>query len=59
MNKAVALKTLKKLPTDFSVDELFEKLLFVQKVEEGIKDAEDGKVYSTKEARKKLKKWLK
>jgi predicted transcriptional regulator len=59
MNRTTAIKTIEKLPSDFSIDELFEKLLFVQKVEEGIKDADKGKVFSTSEAKKKLKKWLK
>jgi hypothetical protein len=59
MNKATAIKTIEKLPSDFSMDELFEKLLFVQKVEEGMKDADKGKVFSASEAKKKLKKWLK
>ena len=59
MNKTTALKTLKELPSNFSMDELFEKLLFIQKVEEGIKDADSGNLFSTKEAKKKLKKWLK
>ena len=59
MNKTTAIKTIEKLPSDFSIDELFEKLLFVQKVEEGIKDADKGNVFSTLEAKKKLKKWLK
>ena len=31
----------------------------IAKVEEGIHDADNGRVFSTKEARKKLKKWLK
>lgn len=59
MNKAVALKTIKELPANFSVDELFEKLLFIQKIEEGLNDSNAGKLYSSREARRKLKKWLK
>ena len=59
MNKTTALKTIKEFPAHFSIDELFEKLVFIEKVEEGIKDADNGKLYSTKEAKKNLKKWLK
>lgn len=59
MNRTTAIKTIEKLPSNFSIDELFEELLFIQKVEEGIKDADKGKVFSTQEAKKKLKKWLK
>ncbi|MHB8260987.1 MAG: hypothetical protein ACYDCN_11280 [Bacteroidia bacterium] len=59
MNRTTAIKTIEKLPSNFSIDELFEELLFIQKVEEGIKDADNGKVFATQEAKKKLKKWLK
>jgi len=39
--------------------ELLDKLLFVDKVNEGLKQSKQGKVFSKKEAEKKLSKWLK
>ena len=59
MTKATAIKTIEKLPKNFTIDELVEQLIFIEKVEAGLKDVADGKIYSTKEARKKLKKWSK
>ncbi len=47
------------LPSEFSIDDLLEKLIVVQKIEEGLKQSANKQVLSTEEAKKKLKKWLK
>jgi hypothetical protein len=40
------------LPGQFTLDELVDRLIFIQKVEEGLKQSERGEVYySTEEAR--------
>jgi len=58
MKKYKAIETLDYLPDGFDVEELVEKLLFVEKVEKGIQDAEEGKVMSLVEARQKMEqKW--
>lgn len=58
MNKTKVIETLESLPEEFSTEELMDKLLFIEKVEQGIKDVEEGKVISIEEARNRLKnKW--
>jgi hypothetical protein len=59
LTKAQLLSTVKNLPESFTIDELLEHLVFIQKVETGLKQSQKGKVYSETEAKKKLKKWLK
>ena len=54
MKKYKVIETLNCLPDEFDVDELVEKLLFVEKVEKGIQDAEEGKVIGLVEARQKM-----
>ncbi len=54
MKKYKVIETLDYLPEEFDVEELVEKLLFVEKVEQGIQDAEEGKVMSLVEARQKM-----
>lgn len=44
MNKAKVIETLEQLPTEFSTEELIDRLLFIEKVEQGMKDVEEGKV---------------
>lgn len=50
MKKYKVIETLDYLPDEFDVEELVEKLLFVEKVEKGIQDAEEGRVMSLAEA---------
>jgi hypothetical protein len=58
MKKYKVIETLDYLPDEFDIEELVEKLLFVEKVEKGIQDAEEGKLMSLLEARQKMKsKW--
>ncbi|HWY10011.1 MAG TPA: hypothetical protein VN026_01740 [Bacteroidia bacterium] len=59
MNKATAIKTINKLPTTFSIDELIEQFVLADKIERGLLDSDNGKVFSTTQAKKKLSKWLK
>ena len=48
---------LKSLPNEFSIEELMDKLILLEKIEEGIGQGERGEVYTTEEARKMLQKW--
>lgn len=60
MNKTKVIETLESLPEEFSTEELLNKLLFVEKVEQGLKDVEDGKVISLQEMRNRVnQKWSK
>lgn len=58
MNKSKVIETLNKLPEEFSTEELIDKLIFVEKVEQGLKDSDEGKVISLDEAKERMaKKW--
>jgi hypothetical protein len=59
MKKAQLLASIEDLPEEFSVDELMERLLILQKIEEGQQQILEGKSYTEEEAKKKLEKWLK
>lgn len=59
LTKQVLKKTIDKLPINFTIDELLDKLIFIEKINEGLKQSEEGKTSSKKEAEKKLSKWLK
>ena len=39
-------KTIVNLPESFSIDELIDQLIIIEKIEEGIKQSESGKVVS-------------
>ncbi len=50
---------LKDLPREFSIDELVDKLILVEKIEEAIGQGERGETYSTQEAKDLLRQWSK
>ncbi len=54
-----AIATLSGLRKNASYDEMMYKLYVLQKIEKGEQDISEGKTYTTKEAKKRLAKWLK
>lgn len=59
IKKSEIIQTLENLPDEVSVDELIDRIIFINKVETGKRQSEKGEVFSTDEAKKRLKKWLK
>jgi len=50
---------LNRLPDDCTLEEVQYHLYVVQKIEQGLKDIEEGRVYTQEEVEKKMSKWLK
>ena len=48
-----------KLPDEFSIDELIENLILIEKVESGNKQSENGEVISEDEMENEIVKWFK
>ena len=59
LTKEKIKEAIKDLPEEFSVDQLFDRIIVLSKVERGLEESASGKIYSTKEAKEKLSKWLK
>ncbi|MDQ3108690.1 MAG: hypothetical protein M3R17_02250 [Bacteroidota bacterium] len=59
LSKAKVLKSIKDLPDNFSIEEVFDKIIFLNKIETGRQQSKEWKVFSTEEAKKRLGKWLK
>lgn len=59
ITKEKLLETLKSMPDKFSVDELMERVPLLQKIEIGLEQSEKGEGYSSEEAKKMIKEWLK
>lgn len=58
ISKKSVIQGLEQLPDQFSVDELLERLLLIEKIETGLQQSIDRKTVSTVEAKEKLEKWL-
>lgn len=54
LTKERVISDIKKLPNEFSIDELVERLLFIEAVEKGIKQDDRNEVMTTEELKQKL-----
>ena len=52
-------KTIQNLPDNPEIELVIEKLILLDKIGQGIKDVNEGNVFSGEEVREKLGKWLK
>jgi hypothetical protein len=54
MTKATAIDTINNLPDKFDVEELIEKLIFIQQVEEGLEQSKKRQVVSFEDAKNRM-----
>ncbi|MCW4470463.1 hypothetical protein OGH69_15940 [Flavobacterium sp. MFBS3-15] len=59
LTKEKIIEAMRDMPNTFSVDDLFDRILLLQKIELGLEQSNAGQVVSTAEAKERLKKWLK
>jgi predicted transcriptional regulator len=59
ITKTHLISTFDELPENLTIDQVIDHIIFVEKVQKGLEDSENGRVFTTDEARKKLNKWLK
>ena len=59
LTKAKVQKTIDRLPDKFTVDQIVEELVVLNKIEEGLRDVEEGRVFTTDQVKQELKTWLK
>jgi predicted transcriptional regulator len=49
---------LNRLPDDCTLEDVQYHLYVLQKIERGLKDVEEGRIYTQEEVEKKMSKWL-
>lgn len=59
LTKKKLIQTMKDLPEKFSVEDVIDRIVLLQKIEIGLEQSQQGKTKSTIAAKAKLKKWLK
>ena len=57
--KEEAIRIIQKLPDESTIDEIMAELYFKQQVEQGLKDVEEGRVYSHKQVKNMVLEWRK
>lgn len=55
VKKEHVVNSLKDMPEQFSIDELMDRLILLQKIETGLEQSNKGEVYSTEEAKEMIK----
>jgi hypothetical protein len=57
MKRDKVIEAVKELPQEFDLEELMEKLIFVEKVEQGLQQLDQGKTTAHAEVKEAVKKW--
>jgi len=57
--KEKVIHAVQDLPDDASIEDAMERLLFLSKIEKGIKQADSGRTLSHDQVRERMAKWLK
>jgi predicted transcriptional regulator len=57
--KEKIMQAVENLPADTTIEEAMERLLFLAKVERGLRQAEAGETISHMEVKERMTKWLK
>ena len=57
LTKVKVKKSIDNLPDSFTIDELINQLIFIERVEEGIQQSKQGKVVSNEDVKKMIDRW--
>ena len=58
ITKTRLIEQLEHLPEEFTIDELIDKLILIEKIERGIKQSDNGEEISEQELDKEISKWF-
>ncbi len=59
ITKTQILHSLDNLPENVSIDQVIERLIFIEKIQKGIDDSKNGRTNTKEEAKNKLGRWIK
>jgi predicted transcriptional regulator len=58
MTKEKLFEAVKDLPENFELEDLFERLLLIKRIEEGLRQSDNGETLTEAEAKGYLSRWL-
>ncbi len=59
ITKTALKKHIEKFPEEFTIDELIERILFIEKLEKRIQKSDENDVLSEQELENEMKQWFK
>jgi len=57
MKRLKVIESIKELPNEFELETLIERLIFIEKIDQGLKQIEEFKTVSHEAVEEMLKKW--
>ncbi len=57
LTKSKVKKSIENFPDSFTIDDLIDQLIFTEKIEDGIKQSDEGKTISNDEMKNLIDKW--
>ena len=57
LSKNKVKKSIENLPDSFTIDELIDQLIFIEKIEQGIQQSNSGKVISNEDMKNIIDRW--
>ena len=58
LTKEIVHSQVEEMPNEFTLDELIERLIVVEKNNRGLQDIEEGKILTEEELDKRMAKWF-
>ena len=59
VTKTILKQQLEKFPEEFSIDELVERLILIEKINKGIEQSKNNEVISDEQLDKEIEEWFK
>jgi predicted transcriptional regulator len=59
MKKSAVISTLNEFPKEFALEDFLERLIVIEKIDEGLKDIKEGKTISHESVKKMVTRWRK
>jgi len=59
VTKTILKQQLEKFPEEFSIDELVERLILIEKINKGIEQSKNNQVISDEQLDKEIEEWFK
>lgn len=57
LTKEKVMHTMQELPEEFSIDDLMERLILIEKIERGLQQTKEGKIISHEVLKREVQKW--
>ena len=58
MRKTNVIDSISMLPDEFSIEEIIERLIIIEKIDKGRQQVSEGKINNEEQTEQKLDKWL-